>query len=194
MIPSIDRDSPEVNGQVHCEEPHHMKGKQPIVFVQESVYLLPRQQSASLSLEGLTPNLNTNNNNNYLPTSLSPSSSSENHVYQRLTLYSLSEFDRENGPDKYKSIIYCWDGVTSTTFSQTPYDSSVYMDKYAPLNYSKSSSTLVSSSQTATMTITLHIIDANDNEPTFEEQFYKAEIKENSPIGTKIIKHYKWMW
>ncbi|CAH8505166.1 unnamed protein product [Schistosoma bovis] len=184
----VDRDSPEVNGQVHCEEPHHMKGKQPIVFVQESVYLLPRQQSASLSLEGLTPNLNTNNNNNYLPTSLSPSSSSENHVYQRLTLYSLSEFDRENGPDKYKSIIYCWDGVTSTTFSQTPYDSSVYMDKYAPLNYSKSSSTLVSSSQTATMTITLHIIDANDNEPTFEEQFYKAEIKENSPIGTKIIK------
>ncbi|CAH8496427.1 unnamed protein product [Schistosoma intercalatum] len=184
----VDRDSPEVNGQVHCEEPHHMKSKQPIVFVQESVYLLPRQQSASLSLEGLTSNLNTNNNNNYLPTSLSPSSSSENHVYQRLTLYSLSEFDRENGPDKYKSIIYCWDGVTSTTFSQTPYDSSVYMDKYAPLNYSKSSSTLVSSSQTATMTITLHIIDANDNEPTFEEQFYKAEIKENSPIGTKIIK------
>ncbi|VDP17068.1 unnamed protein product [Schistosoma margrebowiei] len=184
----VDRDSPEVNGQVHCEEPHHMKGKQPIVFVQESMYLLPRQQSASLSLEGPTPNLNTNNNNNYLPTSLSLSSSSENHVYQRLTLYSLSEFDRENGPDKYKSIIYCWDGVNSTTFSQTPYDSSVYMDKYAPLNYSKSSSSLVSSSQTATMTIILHIVDANDNEPTFEEQFYKAEIKENSPIGTKIIK------
>ncbi|XP_018650518.1 putative cadherin [Schistosoma mansoni] len=183
----VDQDSPEVNGQVHCEEPHHLKGKQPIVFVQESVYSLPRQQSSSLSLSELTSDLDNNNNNNYLPTSLSHLSSSENHVYQRLTLYSLSEFDRENGPDEYKSILYCWDGITSTTFSQAPYDSSIYMDKYAPLNYSKSS-TLVSLSQTATMTITLHIVDANDNEPTFEEQFYKAEIKENSPIGTKIIK------
>ncbi|CAH8532558.1 unnamed protein product [Schistosoma rodhaini] len=179
----VDRDSPEVNGQVHCEEPHHLKGKQPIVFVQESMYSLPRQQSSSLSISELTSDLNNNNNNNYLPTSLSHLSSSENHIYQRLTLYSLSEFDRENGPDKYKSILHCWDGITS----QTPYDSSIYMNNYAPLNYSKSS-TLVSLSQTATMTITLHIVDANDNEPTFEKQFYKAEIKENSPIGTKIIK------
>ncbi|CAH8486573.1 unnamed protein product [Schistosoma turkestanicum] len=185
----VDRDSPEVNGQVQCEEPSHLKSKQPIVFVQESMYSLPLQQSSSSPPLGLISDLN-NNHNNYLPVSLSsPSSSSENHVYQRFTLYSLNEFDREDGPNKYESILYCWDGVGSTQFSQTSYDSSIHnLNRYESLNYSTLSSTVVSSSQTATMTITLYIEDANDNVPTFEEQFYKAEIKENSPINTKIIK------
>ncbi|KAK4469597.1 hypothetical protein MN116_007133 [Schistosoma mekongi] len=177
----IDRDSPEVNGQVQCDEPSDLKGKQPVVLVQESVYSPQRQQPSPLT--ELISGLNSNNNN-YLPTGYSPSSSSENHVYQRLSLYSFSEFDRESGPDKYETVLYCWDGIKSTTTSQTFYDSSAYM----ALNSSKSYLTKISPSLTATMTITLHILDANDNEPIFKEQFYKAEIKENSPIGTKIIK------
>ncbi|TNN18115.1 Cadherin EGF LAG seven-pass G-type receptor 1, partial [Schistosoma japonicum] len=175
----IDRDSPEVNGQVQCEEPSDLKGKQPVVLVQESIYSPQRQQPSSLT--ELTTDLN---NNNYLPTSYSLSSSSENHVYQRLSLYSLNEFDRESGPDKYETVLYCWDGIKSIPTSQVLYDSSVHM----ALNSSKSYLANRSPSLTATMTITLHILDANDNEPIFKEQFYKAEIKENSPIGTKIIK------
>ncbi|CAH8507816.1 unnamed protein product [Heterobilharzia americana] len=65
-----------------------------------------------------------------------------------------------------------------------------------PSGLKKKSSTLklsempvaMSSGLTATMTIILNVIDENDNAPTFEETLYKAEIRENSPVDTKVIK------
>ncbi|CAH8494651.1 unnamed protein product [Heterobilharzia americana] len=179
----IDRDSPEVNGQVQCEEPSDLGGKQPILFVQESLYLNQRSVSSSL-----TSKHTSYTSGNYLPTGPLLSSSSETHIYQRFTLYSGFEFDRENGPDKYEAILYCWDAASTFSSSTlSPSALSIHTDQYLPLNYSKLSNVKLSS-LTATMTITLHVTDANDNQPIFEKQYYKTEIKENSPVGTKIIR------
>ncbi|CAI2725935.1 unnamed protein product [Schistosoma spindalis] len=179
----IDRDSPKVNGQVYCEEPSHLIRNQPILFVQESLYLNERTLSPKEFHH-------YNNNNNYstIFSTLSSSSSSslsssnsETHVYQRFTLYSQNKYDRENFTDKYLAILYCWDGIT-TSFSNSLL-SGEYDNKHGSMFSASSSDSL-----TATMTIVLHILDVNDNEPIFDKQLYKATLKENSPINTKIIK------
>ncbi|CAH8494921.1 unnamed protein product [Heterobilharzia americana] len=174
----IDRDSPEVNGQVRCEEPPGLKSKQPILFVQESIHL-----------------------HEILPSSLFPSDfahsdqpkyssiqfRSDTNVYQRFTLYSQTEYDRENGADEYQSILLCWDGILNYSPSETLSASFFSSEKSSTLKLSEMP-VAMSSGLTATMTIILNVIDENDNAPTFEETLYKAEIRENSPVDTKVIK------
>ncbi|VDP56067.1 unnamed protein product [Schistosoma curassoni] len=177
----IDRDSPKVNGQVHCEEPSHLIRNQPILFVQESLYL-----NEQTLLQKEFHHHHHHNNYSTIFSTLSSSSSSlsysntETHVYQRFTLYSQNKYDRENLTDKYLAILYCWDGIPNS-FSNSPL-SAEYDNKHVSMN-----SISTSNSLTATMTIVLHILDENDNEPIFDKQLYKATLKENSPINTKII-------
>ncbi|KAK4469133.1 hypothetical protein MN116_006564 [Schistosoma mekongi] len=171
----IDRDSPEVNGQVHCEEPSNLRRNQPILFVQESLYLHEKTLFQDV--------YNTSS-----PLMFSTiSSNTETHVYQRYTLYSQKKFDREHTTEKYETILYCWDGVSSLKTS-----SQVYSPEVLHINQRKptfiETTSMPSSSLTATMTIVLQILDENDNKPTFDKQLYITTTKENSPIGTKIIK------
>ncbi|TRY71403.1 hypothetical protein DNTS_003454 [Danionella cerebrum] len=41
--------------------------------------------------------------------------------------------------------------------------------------------------KTGTLSIIVDVIDVNDNKPVFSKPLYKAKVKENTPIGTKII-------
>ncbi|KAM6970694.1 protocadherin alpha-8-like isoform 3-T3 [Aplochiton taeniatus] len=41
--------------------------------------------------------------------------------------------------------------------------------------------------KSGTIQIVINVIDANDNTPTFSQSLYKANVAENSPIGTSII-------
>ncbi|XP_018650582.1 cadherin-related [Schistosoma mansoni] len=140
----IDRDSPQVNGQVHCEEPSHLIRNQPILFVKESFDLNER-------------------------------------IFQ-------NKYDRENITDKYLAILYCWDGIpNSFSNSLVSLDSTNYLSTDYPKHVSSMTSMSLLSSLTATMTITLQILDENDNEPIFDKPLYKVTFKENSPRNTKII-------
>ncbi|KAH8859011.1 Protocadherin-like wing polarity protein stan [Schistosoma japonicum] len=171
----IDRDSPEVNGQVHCEEPSNLRQNQPILFVQESLYLHDKTSYQDV--------YNTSSSSMFSTIS----SNTETHVYQRYTLYSQKKFDREHTTEKYQTILYCWDGVSSSrTLSQVYSPETLHTDQREPIVVA--TTTFPSSSLTATMTIVLQILDENDNEPTFDKQLYITTTKENSPIGTKIIK------
>uniref|UniRef100_A0A8C6SXP5 Cadherin domain-containing protein n=1 Tax=Neogobius melanostomus TaxID=47308 RepID=A0A8C6SXP5_9GOBI len=42
--------------------------------------------------------------------------------------------------------------------------------------------------RTGTLSLLINIIDVNDNAPNFERSLYKTSIKENSPVGTVVIK------
>ncbi|XP_064641460.1 cadherin-23-like isoform X2 [Lineus longissimus] len=46
----------------------------------------------------------------------------------------------------------------------------------------------VSPLHTMTGTYTINVIDENDNAPTFAQNIYTADVKENSPAGTSVIK------
>ncbi|XP_016383777.1 protocadherin gamma-C3-like [Sinocyclocheilus rhinocerous] len=41
--------------------------------------------------------------------------------------------------------------------------------------------------KSGTLSIVVDVIDVNDNKPIFRKPLYKVKVKENSPIGTKII-------
>ncbi|XP_042370306.1 protocadherin gamma-A4-like, partial [Plectropomus leopardus] len=43
-------------------------------------------------------------------------------------------------------------------------------------------------SRSGTMQILVNVIDSNDNTPTFSKPLYKVRVKENSPIGTTVLK------
>ncbi|CAH8839008.1 unnamed protein product [Trichobilharzia szidati] len=177
----IDRDSPEINGQVQCEEPSDVETKQPILFVRESTYIT----------EKFFPSLASSqfDDSDHLKTS-PLHSSSETHVYQRYTLYSQAEYDRENGTDEYHSILYCWDGVSAASSSTKSVPKNIFTsDQTSSIESfgSFSASPLSLTGLTATMTITLYVADENDNAPIFDKQQYEAEIIENAPTNTKII-------
>uniref|UniRef100_A0A5K4FE07 Cadherin n=1 Tax=Schistosoma mansoni TaxID=6183 RepID=A0A5K4FE07_SCHMA len=189
----IDRDSPQVNGQVHCEEPSHLIRNQPILFVKESFDLNERILSQNHNDYYYSTIFSTISSTSSSSTSSSSSPSSllsntETHVYQRFTLYSQNKYDRENITDKYLAILYCWDGIpNSFSNSLVSLDSTNYLSTDYPKHVSSMTSMSLLSSLTATMTITLQILDENDNEPIFDKPLYKVTFKENSPRNTKII-------
>ncbi len=41
--------------------------------------------------------------------------------------------------------------------------------------------------KSGTLSIVVNVMDVNDNKPIFSKPLYKVKVKENSPIGTKII-------
>lgn len=41
--------------------------------------------------------------------------------------------------------------------------------------------------RSASIHIDVHVIDANDNRPIFDSEFYEARIYENLPIGTSVL-------
>ncbi|VDP69354.1 unnamed protein product [Echinostoma caproni] len=144
-----DRDSPEVNGHVSCQEPEHLAGKQPLLF---------HLQMADLVLTG----------GGTLPLG-SPAIGPEHRVYQRFDLYSRHSFDRETDPHVHQSLLVCSDGQSSDSF---PYDQAKDVERPR---------------LTGTLTILLTVADQNDNVPVFERQYYEAELKENSPRGTRVV-------
>lgn len=36
--------------------------------------------------------------------------------------------------------------------------------------------------------VNLHILDLNDNSPVFDQPVYETSVKENQPIGTRVLK------
>ncbi|CAL8080135.1 unnamed protein product [Calicophoron daubneyi] len=89
----IDRDSHEVNGQVSCQEPEQLAGKQPLLFFPETMEMPSRPEITATNLL------------------LTQSGSSEQLVYQRFGLYTRVEFDREVNPTVHKSMLVCYDGL-----------------------------------------------------------------------------------
>ncbi|KAF5406407.1 Protocadherin gamma-A1 [Paragonimus heterotremus] len=109
----------------------------------------------------LPANSDLNSNNGAIMT---PSRSSETQVYQQFSLLTRIKFDREVDPHVYESLLICVDGQSLDDGSEV---------KMKQL--------------TTTLTISLTVTDQNDNLPVFEKQHYEAELRENCPIGTKVI-------
>ncbi|CAH8605984.1 unnamed protein product [Dicrocoelium dendriticum] len=94
----------------------------------------------------------------------------DKQIYHRYDLYSGRTFDRETEPQVQLSYLICSDSqLNSDDFLERAKE----MDGRRAL--------------TATLTISLTIVDQNDNRPVFEQSHYEAILEENSEIGTRII-------
>ncbi|VDD81089.1 unnamed protein product [Mesocestoides corti] len=90
-------------------------------------------------------------------------------------LYTKHTLDREDGPPVRLSRLVCWDRVVGSS-------DLIYAGEVGHGAVSSKVTRL-----TSTLTVSVHVLDRNDNAPIFTQPTFTAELEENSDIRKEIL-------
>ncbi|VEL39348.1 unnamed protein product [Protopolystoma xenopodis] len=186
-----DRDTLDVNGHLECVEPAGLAGRQTLLF--EPLTIVPPQlllsETSSSETGWSTANGYAASTGHGLGTGLmSAAGLGANGRPARVPqlqfqLVTRDTLDLEDGgPPVRLSYLTCCDGAPAASPDTSATDLAVWPSKLC----GQPGSTTARFS--ATFTVSLTVLDQNDNRPVFQETVYPATVMENLAAMTKVIK------